>query len=153
MLADRWRKKLRVGAIILALVFLGGYGYFQAYDLISGPLVEIKYPKEGQVVEGDTVIAQGSARNVSRIEFNGHPIVMTPEGDFRVKLPLVGTRTIIQIEAWDRFGRNTLVHHSVINRSETKDIPNEEALERRRSGEEEDEEIDGDLTETEVEID
>lgn len=153
MLADRWRKKLRVGTIILALVFLGGYGYFQARDLISGPMVEIKYPKENQIVEGNMVIAQGTARNVSHIEVNGQPIFITPEGDFREKLPLVGTRTIIQIEAWDRFGRSTLVHHSVIKRSEKQNIPNKEALERRRSGEEENETTNGDQTGTGSETD
>ena len=142
MLAERWRKKIKGGTIILAVLVLFGYGYFQAYDLISGPVVKIKYPKEGQIVEGDTFIAQGTVRNVSHIELNGHPIFITPDGEFREKLPMIGARTIIQIEAWDRFGRNTLVHHSVINRSEAREVPDEDSLERRRLGEEDPEDED-----------
>ena len=139
MIVDRWRKKIRVGVVVCVVLLIGFYGYYQAYDLIIGPVVDIKYPKDNQMVEGDIVIAKGTARNASRIEVNGHPIFITPEGEFREKLPLLGTRTIIHIEAWDRFGRNTVVKHSVLREVQSRHIPDQEEVDRIRRGEEEQE--------------
>lgn len=135
MLADRWKKKINVVIVILALLALGVYGYFQAQDLIIGPVVEIKYPKKNQLIEGEMVIAKGSTRNVSKIELNGQSIFITPEGEFAEKLPLLGAHTIIQVEAWDRFGRSTLVRREVIRESGDTEMLTQEDLERRVSGE------------------
>ncbi|MGM0629384.1 MAG: hypothetical protein ACQESA_03075 [Patescibacteria group bacterium] len=134
MLTDRWKKKTKVIVTILALSILVIYGYFQAQELIAGPVVEIKYPKDSQQIKGDIITTKGSTRNVSKIEINGHPIFITPEGDFSKKLPLLGARTIIQIEAWDRFGRSTLVKREVTKEEKNRNLPSLEDLERRVSG-------------------
>lgn len=138
MLANRWKTKTR--AVLVTLVFsaLLVYGYFQAQDLITGPVVEVKYPEDNQTVEGKTFVLQGVTRNVSRINLNGMPILINTEGEFREKLPLVGRRNIIEIEVWDRFDRSKKVYHTVISSSDPFDIPSQEKLEKIRSGEEDD---------------
>ncbi len=135
MIANRWRTKIRIFIVICALVSFGFYGYFQAQNLIKGPVVELETPEEYQKVEDNVVIVKGTTKNVSKINLNGAPIFITPQGDFIEKLPLMGPHTIIEIEAWDRFGRAVKVHRSVISDSISSKDLSQKYIESRRSGE------------------
>lgn len=136
MIANRWRTKFRIFIVISALTAFGFYGYFQAQNLIKGPLVEIERPEEYQNIKDKVVVVQGKTKNVSKINLNGAPIFITPQGDFMEKLPIVGPRTIIEIEVWDRFGRNSKIYRSVTNSDLvfSKDI-SQKYIESRRNNE------------------
>ncbi len=138
MLANRWKTKLRAITVIVAFSALIIYGYFQAYDLIMGPVVKIEYPENNQTIEERSFVLYGKTRNVTRINLNDIPIFINTEGEFRERLPLVGHRNIIKIEAWDRFGRNTEIHHTVISTLGPLGIPSQEDMESQRSREEND---------------
>ncbi len=150
MLAHRWRTKLRILTVILALTALVTYGYFQANDLIMGPVVKIEYPKNNQLIEDRTFTLYGKTRNITKVSLNGTPIFINTEGEFREKLPMMGPRNIIEVEAKDRFGRSVKIQQQVLGASDTFVVPSQEEIERIRSGEEdtEEEEEDTDQTET-----
>lgn len=132
MISYRWSKKIKATLIILALLFVGVYGYFQANDLIKGPIIEVKYPKDNLFVgQEKIIIIHGKTKNVSRIHLNDFPIFITPEGYFAEKLPLVGYHNIMKIEAWDRFGRKNTVYRSIIKEHSSSAITKEDITKKK----------------------
>ena len=149
MLTNRWNSKIKFITIVLALITLITYGYHQASNLIKGPVITIESPENYETVDGKTFVLQGKTENVTRITLNGSPIFIDTEGEFRNKLPLIGHRTIIEIEAWDRFGRKTKTNHSVISSLPSSfTVPSQEEIEKRRNEESlTEEEIDDEVLE------
>ncbi|MFP4539842.1 MAG: hypothetical protein ACLFNN_02815 [Candidatus Paceibacterota bacterium] len=148
MITNKWRKKLKIMAFIVAIGGISFYGYFQAYDLIKGPIIDIQDPKEHEVIEDDIITLKGQAKNASKVEINGRSTLLDPNGVFIEKLPLIGARTIIKIEAWDRFNRKKVVYHSIRSNLKSNRVPSAEELRRIRSGEAEQEENEDALNES-----
>ncbi len=136
MLANRWKSKIKFITVFLALTVLITYGYHQASNLIKGPVITIESPQNYETVDEKTIVLQGKTQNVARINLNGSPIFINTEGEFRNKLPLVGPHTIIEVEAWDRFGRSTKINHSVISSLPFSfSVPSQEEIVERRNEE------------------
>lgn len=136
MLTNRWKSKIKFITIVFTLTILITYGYHQASNLIRGPVVTIETPQNYATVDEKTVVLQGKTENITKIHLNGSPILINTEGEFRNKLPLVGHRTIIEIEAWDRFGRSTKINHYIISSLPFSfSVPSQEEINERRNEE------------------
>ncbi len=92
---------------LLVIVLFGGYVYFQSYNLIEGPIVDVSAPSNGKSVTKPLVEIEGVAKNISYITLNDRQIFTDEEGVFKEKLLLLYGYNLITISAKDRFGRNT----------------------------------------------
>lgn len=95
------------GAVVFAFAIFG-YGFFQAKNVILGPIIKINHPQNGASVETSLVEIEGLAKNISRISMDGNQIFTDERGIFKEKLLLSYGYNIITIEARDRFGRETV---------------------------------------------
>lgn len=96
-------KILIIGIFVL---FIAGYGVFQAEKIVKGPGVVIMSPAPGQEVTENPVEIKGVAKNISAIWLNDRPIVTDEEGSFNEKLMVYPGYNIITLKAQDKFGAN-----------------------------------------------
>ena len=89
---------------IFAIIILG-YSLFQARNIVSGPIIEIKSPQNGSSLEHSLIEIKGKAKNISHISMNGRQIFTDDKGIFSEKLLLSYGYNIITIKAQDRFDR------------------------------------------------
>ena len=102
-----YNKRLHVILPFIVIIFLGAswYIYFQAEDLIRGPILIVTEPENGTSSNSPLIEVVGSARNISHISINNRQIFIDEKGIFKEKLLLSYGYNIITVTAEDRFGR------------------------------------------------
>ena len=91
--------------ILIFLLSASWYIYFQAEDLIRGPILTVTVPKNGTTVNNSLIEVAGKARNISHISMNDRQIFIDEEGVFKEKLLLSYGYNIITVTVEDKFGR------------------------------------------------
>jgi hypothetical protein len=92
---------------LCAVVFIGGYGLFEARRLIEGPVITIFYPLDGSATSSTGVIIAGTAENISFLTINDLPYYTDKAGHFSELLSIPPGFTVLTVRAVDRFGRRT----------------------------------------------
>jgi hypothetical protein len=98
---------LRMTVLVVFVLIIGGYSYFQARKLIGGPQIVIESPQNGSTVTESFIEVKGKANNIKEISLDDRPIFIDEEGNFSEKLLLPPGLVIISMKAKDRFGRTT----------------------------------------------
>ena len=98
-------KYLKIDALILVAVGISAYVFFQGYDLIRGPILEVHTPSSGDSFEEPLIEITGLAKNISFIYLNSNQIFVDSKGDFNQKLLLLPGYNIITLRATDKFNR------------------------------------------------
>jgi hypothetical protein len=101
------KKILSITSIAFVVLVVTGYSLSKAKNLISGPIVSITSPLQGDTLSSSTVVITGTTQNVSAIYLNDSPIFIDELGVFKEKLILPTGYTIIKLSAKDKFGRET----------------------------------------------
>ena len=91
---------------ILGMVIVG-YSIFQAWKLISGPIIDIYTPQNGATYSQTLIEIEGRARNISYLNLNDRPIFTDKNGYFKEKLLLSPGYNIIKLDAKDKFKNYT----------------------------------------------
>lgn len=107
MFQDNSKSPLYTIVIIMTIVFVVGYAFFQARKIVSGPKITIERPGNGEVVYDNPIEITGKARNINSISMNDRPIFIDENGVFKEKLLLYLGYNIVEIDAKDRFGKET----------------------------------------------
>lgn len=90
---------------VLALVILS-YSAFQARKIIEGPEISLTSPLSG--IQTDPLVnIVGRASNIKEIKLNGNAIFIDEQGNFNEKMVLSSGYNFIEIEAWDKFNKET----------------------------------------------
>jgi len=89
-------------AIALVIVF---YTINKTKNLLEGPVITIKAPMNGSIVDRPLVTVEGVTRNISHMTINGHPAPVDENGSFREQLVVKDGYTIISVVGTDRFGK------------------------------------------------
>jgi hypothetical protein len=97
--------KFTIVGIFIITIF--GYAFFQARNIISGPIIKIHAPLNGASFNNSLIKIKGIAKNISYISMNDRQIFTNENGEFGEKLLLSDGYNIITIKAEDRFGRKT----------------------------------------------
>ncbi len=100
-------KKIRPGIIVIAIivVFIMGYAYFGAADLIKGPKITVTYPPNGATLNKGVIAVTGEAQRIATLFMNGRQIFTDKTGHFKETLLLAKGYNIIELAARDKFGR------------------------------------------------
>src|SRR5271168_2930430 len=97
---------LRISILILFVIVICGYAYYQARKIIDGPQIKIDSPTNGEVFNTSFIDIKGNAQNITSISLDDRPILIDQNGNFDEKLLLPPGYTIIDMKAEDRFSRN-----------------------------------------------
>lgn len=107
MFRDEQKISMRVVVGIIFVSLIVGYSFFQARKILGGPQIKIDEPQNGSAFEEPLVVIKGRTRNINSISLNDRPIFIDDEGYFSEKLLLSAGYNIIEIQAKDRFGKET----------------------------------------------
>lgn len=90
----------------LSLVILG-YSGFEARKILAGPHLTITSPIVSGPMDNPYVQVTGIAKNIKEIRMNGNPIFIDEQGNFREKFLLISGYNIIELQAKDKFEKET----------------------------------------------
>ncbi|PCI30258.1 hypothetical protein COB55_00560 [Candidatus Wolfebacteria bacterium] len=105
---------IKVISILLLVLLVIGYVYYQSRNIINGPQLTITSPVNGSNTKQSLITISGIALNTSVIKVNDREVSISENGNFQEKLLLSPGYTIIEIEATDRFGRITTETREVV---------------------------------------
>lgn len=100
-------KRLYRGLLVLLVLFVVGYGFFEARKLLVGPQITIDSPLPGSATSSRAIVVTGSAHNVSFLTINDAPAFTDESGHFALTLSPPPGYTVVTVAASDRFGRRT----------------------------------------------
>jgi hypothetical protein len=111
--AKAWLKIVFFSGILILIL---GYSGFQARKIVEGPELTITSPVVEGVMTDPFVRVTGIAKNIREITLNDTPIYIDEQGNFNEKLVLIAGYNIIELEAKDKFNKQTkktleLVYH------------------------------------------
>ncbi|MEI6528480.1 MAG: hypothetical protein WCO10_02290 [bacterium] len=104
---SRRETKFYLKAIIISffVLILLGYGIYEAWNLMTGPTIDISSPQNGITVSESLISIAGVARNINEIKMNDRPISIDEQGNFSEEMLLSYGYNIITLRAKDRFGK------------------------------------------------
>lgn len=97
---------LKIGTLSLLALVIISYAAFQARKIVEGPDLKLTSPLSGVQTESVVDIV-GIASNIKEITLNGTPIFIDEQGNFNEKILLSSGYNIIQLEAKDKFNKET----------------------------------------------
>jgi len=100
------KRKALIVCTIVVLLF-GAYLYRQTKNLLLGPNIKVTSPLSGTTVDENLITLTGRVKRIDHLFLNDGKIFTDESGRFDEKLLLSAGYNLIQIEAKDRFGRET----------------------------------------------
>lgn len=98
---------IRISAIVLLGLVIVAYSLFQAWKLISGPVISVYSPQNGASFSQTLIEITGRVKNVAYLNLDGRRIFTDKTGLFREQLLLSPGYNIIKLDAKDKFGAYT----------------------------------------------
>jgi hypothetical protein len=98
---------LRIILIILLGAVIVAYSIFQAWKLISGPIITIYSPRNGATFTEALVSVEGTAKNVAYLNLDDRPIFTDQNGYFKENILLSPGYNIIKLDGRDKFKKHT----------------------------------------------
>ncbi len=109
------KKKIVAGIVIVFLIAIVGYGFFQARNILMGPQISLVTPQNGATITGSPLVTiAGKTNNVSFISLNDRPIFIDQQGNFNEQLLLSPGYNAWTLTAQDKFGRTVSKHFNLI---------------------------------------
>lgn len=101
--------KIIIGTMTIAITVITilVYAYFESRDYLSGPKIEVLYPKGGSTVYGPIIEIRGTAKNTTSLFLNDSQVLIDQSNAWNEKLPLPVGYNIMKLVAKDRFGKQT----------------------------------------------
>ncbi|MFA6446117.1 MAG: hypothetical protein WCW14_02590 [Candidatus Paceibacterota bacterium] len=106
---ERRKTKFYVRTIIIGIIvlFILIYAGFQARNILLGPKITVLSPLSGSTVFKSKISIEGSTKNIKILTLNDREIVMDETGHFKEELLLPSGYSIMKLQGWDRFKRET----------------------------------------------
>jgi hypothetical protein len=98
---------LKIGIMTILVLVVLGYSGFQARKIIEGPYLKITSPIVQGIINDPFVRVTGIAKNIKEIKMNGATIYVDEQGNFNEKFLLTSGYNIIELEAKDKFNKET----------------------------------------------
>jgi hypothetical protein len=98
---------LRIWFFTTLLLVILGYSGFEARKILAGPNLKITSPVVHGIMTNPYVQVAGIAKNIKEIKMNGKAIYIDEQGNFNEKFLLVSGYNIIELEAKDKFNKET----------------------------------------------
>lgn len=98
---------LRISLITLFGLIIISYSIFQAWKLLSGPIIDVYNPQNGATFSQALIEVEGRAKNIAYLNLNDRPIFTDKSGYFKEKILLSPGYNIIKLDARDKFKKYT----------------------------------------------
>jgi len=121
---------LTVIGIIFCVLFFG-YLFYQYKNYTDAPKLDIYYPQNNLLLEGDVLDVTGKTDIDSEVFINNQKIILNPDGSFATSLKLKEGINSLKISAVNKLAKKTEIIRTVIYRPEK--IPVEKVEESTES--------------------
>ena len=102
-----------VGIIAGFFILFFGYLFYQYFMFTKPPYLEVKAPREGEVIAGETVTVAGKTDADAVVSVNNQKIALGQEGEFTTKLILTpGVNTIV-VESVSKYGKKKTINRTI----------------------------------------
>ncbi|OGD68266.1 hypothetical protein A3I18_00040 [Candidatus Campbellbacteria bacterium RIFCSPLOWO2_02_FULL_35_11] len=91
--------------IVLVVVIIGSYSFYQTRNIIKGPIIKIESPANGITVSDPNVYIKGMVKNAAYITMNGRQIFVNENNIFNEIVTLSYGYNVLEIEVKDKFER------------------------------------------------
>lgn len=91
--------------ILVIIIIIGGYTYYQTKGFSRGPILLIDYPSSGMTLENSLVEIRGLVKNASYITMNDRQIFVDENGKLKENILLSLGYNIIEIKIKDKYER------------------------------------------------
>lgn len=95
--------------LVTVAILLVLYGLWQGRLYLSGPRIELLYPKDGERILEERITVKGEATNINYLALNGRAIFTDGEGNFEEDFLLARGLNVLEIRAVDKFGRARVI--------------------------------------------
>ena len=104
---NRWPSLRVLVGLILTVVILF-YGFYEAHDLIAGPVLVIESPLDGEIFDESLISINGKTKRIAKIFINDNQTFTQDDGSFSEPLLLGAGYNIIKVSVHDQFGRQVV---------------------------------------------
>lgn len=97
----------KIFLISIFLFLILGYAFYQSKNLLTGPVIDVIEPQNGQAINHQLINVTGATKNIKKITMDDRQIDINESGVFSERLLLSEGYNIIKISAWDKFEKKT----------------------------------------------
>ena len=101
-------RAIRVVALAVMWIGIGGYFGWQLYNLFRTPFLVITNPFSDIMTDEQTIEFSGRAHKESDTSINGAKVEMTRNGAFKEQLPLQEGMNVFEVRSANKFGEETI---------------------------------------------
>ncbi len=105
---------LKAGSLLLLILIIAGYAFYQARNIIFGPHITLSAPVNGETYANPAIDIKGVVTNAAYFAIDDNPVLLDKNGDFDEQLLLGDGYNIIKVDARDQFGKNKQILLQVI---------------------------------------
>lgn len=98
---------LRISLLTLLGLVIVSYTVFQAWKIISGPIITVYSPANGETFSQALIEVEGRAKNIAYLNLNDRAIFTDKTGYFKEKILLSPGYNVIKLDARDKFKKYT----------------------------------------------
>ena len=113
---------VRISIIIAICVVIAGYTYYEARNIIEGPVISIEQPINGTTTNEQSIEITGQAKNINSITLNDRPITVDESGAFNEEITLSTGYNVAKVAGKDRFGRQEEIFVEIIQKDKAGEL-------------------------------
>lgn len=106
-------KTISFVAVFFFFLFFFGYLFFQYRNLTNPPFLNIRSPREGEILKSDLVLITGKSDQDAVVSVNNQRVALNQDGQFTTSLNLSPGVNSILIESISKFGRKRSITRTV----------------------------------------
>lgn len=125
---------LRLAIIIIIILSLFGYLWYEFSGLSRPPKLVIFEPQSDRTIPGETIIIVGQTDSDATLSINDQFIYIDPQGRFSEKIGLQNGLNIIKIKARNRLGRENVIERKIVVEKPKKRVTKPEEQEKTFEG-------------------
>lgn len=114
--SSRWQigpKSIVASLVLLIMVAVGGYLYYQYQVFVSPPKLTIIAPNNNDHITTKTLTVRGTTDTTAVVRVNNQPANVTDDGSFTAEIDVIPETHDIEIKATSRSGKVTTVHRTI----------------------------------------
>lgn len=107
-------RAIRVVALAVMWVGIGGYFGWQLYNLFRPPMLVITAPANDIITEEQSIEFSGRAHTESDTSINGMDIEIAQNGTFRERFSLQEGTNVFEVRSVNKFKKETIIIRRII---------------------------------------
>jgi cytoskeletal protein RodZ len=110
--ARRSKVRLTILGVVLLLLLLGGFLFYQYRSAIFSPALSLDSPKS-EVLKTSEVVVSGKTDLSATVTVNNTPVAIDADGKFRKTVTVFPGKSVIIIRAKNRLGKESVIQKSI----------------------------------------